>query len=40
MEGENVVIAFDKPTTAAVISPADVTGDDTVALVMPLRLSE
>jgi DNA polymerase-3 subunit beta len=40
MEGENVVLALDKPTTAAVITPADVTADDTVALVMPLRLSE
>ena len=40
MEGENVVIALDKPTTAAVITPAGDGPEETLALVMPLRLNE
>jgi DNA polymerase-3 subunit beta len=40
MDGEKVVMALDKPTTATVITPAEGGVDDTVALVMPLRLTD
>jgi DNA polymerase III subunit beta len=40
MDGESVVMAFDKPTTATVVSPMEGGIDDTVALVMPLRLTD
>jgi DNA polymerase-3 subunit beta len=40
MDGESVVMALDKPTTATVITPAEGGVDDTVALVMPLRLTD
>jgi DNA polymerase-3 subunit beta len=40
IEGENIVLALDKPTTAAVILPAGEGPEETLALVMPLRLNE
>jgi DNA polymerase-3 subunit beta len=40
MDGEKVVMALDKPTTATVITLAEGGVDDTLALVMPLRLTD
>jgi DNA polymerase III subunit beta len=40
MDGENVILALDKPTTAAVMTPAGDGPEETLALVMPLRLNE
>jgi DNA polymerase-3 subunit beta len=40
MEGENVVLALDKSTTAGVITPAEEGPQDALSLVMPLRLTE
>lgn len=40
MEGEKFILALDKPTTAAVMTPVDGGQDDLLCLVMPLRLSE
>jgi DNA polymerase-3 subunit beta len=40
MEGESVVLALDKPTTAAVLTPAVEGPEESLALVMPLRLSD
>ncbi len=40
MEAENVVLALDKPTTAAVVMPAGDGPEESLALVMPLRLGE
>ena len=40
MDGERVVIALDKPTSAAVLTPADGGQEEMLCLVMPLRLQE
>jgi DNA polymerase-3 subunit beta len=41
MDGERVVLALDKPTSAAVITPAGPVGQEEVlCLVMPLRLTD
>ncbi len=40
MDGERVVIALDKPTSAAVLTPADGGQEEMLCLVMPLRIQE
>jgi DNA polymerase-3 subunit beta len=40
IEGEKVILALDKPTSAGVLTPAEADQDELLCLVMPLRLSE